>query len=63
VSRGVEIWAVGLALTLIGMVLTVGVWWVAVAFGASALSALVIGLGVALLVGAVIGGVMRWLAD
>jgi hypothetical protein len=62
VDRGVQVWAVSLLLTLVGMVLTVGVWWAAVVLGAPALTALAIGFGVALLVGAVIGGVMWWLA-
>lgn len=62
-NRGVQVWAVGLVLTLAGMALAAGVWLAAVVYGAPALSALAIGLGVALLVGAAIGGVMRWLAD
>ncbi len=62
-NRGVEVWAASLLLTLIGAVVTLGVWWVAVLFGAPALMAWAIGLGVAVSVGALIGGVMWWLAD
>lgn len=55
VDRGVQVWAVSLVLTLVGMVLTVGVWAVAAANGAPPLSAIALTFGVAVLVGASIG--------
>ncbi|MDZ4870395.1 MAG: hypothetical protein SGI91_23975 [Alphaproteobacteria bacterium] len=62
-NRGVQVWAVSLVLTLVGMVLTVGVWALAVAYGAPPLIAIALAFGVAVLLGALVGVLMRWLTD
>lgn len=62
-NRGAEVWAASLVLTLVGMALAVGAWAVSAAYGAPPLSAIAFAFGVAMLVGAAVGVLMRWLAD
>jgi hypothetical protein len=59
--RAVNVWAVGLLLTFVGMAVAVGVWFAAVALGAPALGALAIAIAAGLVIGAAIGSVLRWL--